>query len=339
MPAGTKVYAVKGGTVDNVWYDYGGGNSIQIKTGPGEWNWYMHLSKQLVRLGEHIRTGQLIAESGATGAFCKGAHLHFQLMRGDHPGNDTAIDPESYLKSLKGAAGGNGADAARSAILKAQAILGGDYRSSYITEQMMRVAKRESNYTSNAVNDWDINAQMGDPSKGMFQMIGSTFRTYAKSGFGNIMNPVDEAISAMRYIVDKYGWNGFKRAGDYAYENGGLITKHQIAEIGEGNKPEMIIPLTKRSRAIKLIEDAMRIVGMDTSSSNVTVNQDNSTVEKLLNHIAILTDTGNKLTRMLIETVKPNQQNNSLNNVEQTLSKISATRALALNYMEGGLDI
>ncbi|WP_195832329.1 peptidoglycan DD-metalloendopeptidase family protein, partial [Staphylococcus haemolyticus] len=339
MPAGTKVYAVKGGIVDNVWYDYGGGNSIQIKTGPGEWNWYMHLSKQLVRLGEHIRTGQLIAESGATGAYCKGAHLHFQLMRGDHPGNDTAIDPESYLKSLKGAAGGNGADAARSAILKAQAILGGNYRSSYITEQMMRVAKRESNYTSNAVNDWDINAQMGDPSKGMFQMIGSTFRTYAKSGFGNIMNPVDEAISAMRYIVDKYGWNGFKRAGDYAYENGGLITKHQIAEIGEGNKPEMIIPLTKRSRAIKLIEDAMRIVGMDTSSSNVTVNQDNSTVEKLLNHIAILTDTGNKLTRMLIETVKPNQQNNSLNNVEQTLSKISATRALALNYMEGGLDI
>ena len=152
-------------------------------------------------------------------------------------------------------------------------------------------------------------------------MIGSTFRTYAKSGFGNIMNPVDEAISAMRYIVDKYGWNGFKRAGDYAYENGGLITKHQIAEIGEGNKPEMIIPLTKRSRAIKLIEDAMRIVGMDTSSSNVTVNQDNSTVEKLLNHIAILTDTGNKLTRMLIETVKPNQQNNDLDNVEQTLSK------------------
>lgn len=337
MPAGTKVYAVKGGTVDNVWYDYGGGNSIQIKTGPDEWNWYMHLSKQLVRLGEHIRTGQLIAESGATGAFCKGAHLHFQLMRGDHPGNDTAIDPESYLKSLKGAAGGNGADAARSAILKAQAILGGNYRSSYITEQMMRVAKRESNYTSNAVNDWDINAQMGDPSKGMFQMIGSTFRTYAKSGFGNIMNPVDEAISAMRYIVDKYGWNGFKRAGDYAYENGGLITKHQIAEIGEGNKPEMIIPLTKRSRAIKLIEDAMRIVGMDTSSSNVTVNQDNSTVEKLLNHIAILTDTGNKLTRMLIETVKPNQQNNNLDNVEQTLSKISATRALALNYMEGDL--
>ena len=34
---------------------------------------------------------------------------------------------------------------------------------------MMRVAKRESNYTANAVNDWDVNAQNGTPSKGMFQ--------------------------------------------------------------------------------------------------------------------------------------------------------------------------
>ncbi|MCH4326227.1 phage tail tape measure protein [Staphylococcus haemolyticus] len=339
MPAGTSVYAVKGGTVDKLWYDYGGGNSIQIKTGPGEWNWYMHLSKQLVKLGEQFKTGQLIAKSGETGAYCKGAHLHFQLMRGDHPGNDTAIDPEPYLKSMKGAAGGNGADVARRAILKAQSILGGDYRSSYITEQMMRVAKRESNYTSNAVNDWDINAQMGTPSKGMFQMIEPSFRTYAKRGFGNMLNPVDEAISAMRYIVDKYGWNGFKRAGDYAYENGGLITKHQIAEIGEGNKPEMIIPLTKRSRAIQLIEDAMRIVGMDTGSHSINVNNDNSTIEKLLNQIAILTDTGNKLTRALIKAVKPNNQRNNISDVEQLLSKMSASRSLGMDYMEGGLDV
>lgn len=71
MPVVQKFTQLKGGTVDNVWYDYGGGNSIQIKTGPGEWNWYMHLSKQLVRLGEHIRTGQLIAESGQLVHFVK----------------------------------------------------------------------------------------------------------------------------------------------------------------------------------------------------------------------------------------------------------------------------
>ena len=42
---------------------------------------------------------------------------------------------------------------------------------------MMRVAKRESNFQADAVNNWDINARMGDPSKGMFQMIDHLFRS------------------------------------------------------------------------------------------------------------------------------------------------------------------
>ncbi|HDK4060542.1 TPA: M23 family metallopeptidase, partial [Staphylococcus aureus] len=82
MPTGTNIYAVKGGIADKVWTDYGGGNSIQIKTGANEWNWYMHLSKQLVRQGQRIKAGQLIGKSGATGNFVRGAHLHFQLMQG-----------------------------------------------------------------------------------------------------------------------------------------------------------------------------------------------------------------------------------------------------------------
>ena len=60
MPSGTNVYAVKGGIADKVWTDYSGGNSIQIKTGANEWNWYMHLSKQLARQGQRIKAGQLI---------------------------------------------------------------------------------------------------------------------------------------------------------------------------------------------------------------------------------------------------------------------------------------
>lgn len=105
MPTGTNIYAVKGGIADKVWTDYGGGNSIQIKTGANEWNWYMHLSKQLARQGQRIKAGQLIGKSGATGNFVRGAHLHFQLMRGSHPGNDTAVDPMKWLKSLKGGGG------------------------------------------------------------------------------------------------------------------------------------------------------------------------------------------------------------------------------------------
>ncbi|UXR54333.1 phage tail tape measure protein [Staphylococcus schleiferi] len=348
MPTGTNIYAVKGGIADRVWTDFGGGNAIQIKTGANEWNWYMHLSKQIARQGQRIKAGQLIAKSGATGNFVRGAHLHFQLMRGSHPGNDTAVDPMQWLKSLKGSAGavgGSGYTNARNAILKAQAILGGRYRSPFITNEMLRVAKRESNYTSDAVNNWDINAQRGTPSKGMFQMIEPSFRAYAIRGHGNILNSVDEAISAMRYIVGKWvpimgSWrSAFKRAGDYAYENGGLSTTHKLAQISEGNKPEMIVPLTKRTRAIQLIEQAMRYVGMETGTTNVTVNEDNRMVEKLLKQIVMLTDKGNKLTSALIQTVSSND--NSLNstdeirNLEKVLSKQSGQRVSANNYMGG----
>lgn len=41
------------------------------------------------------------------------------------------------------------------------------------------IAQRESNFQPNAVNNWDSNAQKGTPSKGMFQFIEPTFKSYA----------------------------------------------------------------------------------------------------------------------------------------------------------------
>ncbi|EMC0274946.1 phage tail tape measure protein [Staphylococcus pseudintermedius] len=345
MPAGTNIYAVKGGIADRVWTDFGGGNSIQIKTGANEWNWYMHLSKQIARQGQRIKAGQLIGLSGASGNFVRGAHLHFQLMRGSHPGNDTAVDPIQWLKSLKGAVsaiGGSGYNLAKSAILKAQEILGGQYKSPFITNEMLRVAKRESNYTSDAVNNWDINAQRGTPSKGMFQMIEPTFKAYALRGHENMFNTVDEAIAAMRYIVGKWvpimgSWNSaFKRAGDYAYENGGLSTTHKLAQISEGDKPEMIVPLTKRTRAIQLIEQAMRFVGMESGSTNMTFNQDNSLVESLLKQLLILSDENNKLTEKLVYILSQPNGNIDLKGAEKLISALAGNRSNQLSYMQGG---
>lgn len=43
------------------------------------------------------------------------------------------------------------------------------------------MARRESNFRTGAVNNWDSNAKAGTPSKGLFQFIEPTFNSYAAS--------------------------------------------------------------------------------------------------------------------------------------------------------------
>lgn len=352
MPIGTNVYAVKGGKADKVWTDYGGGKSVQIKTGQGEWNWYMHLSKQIAKQGQRIKAGQLIGKSGDTGNFVRGAHLHFQLMRGSHPGNDTAKDPYHWLKSLKGKAGGSGAANARRAIKRAQAILGGRYRASYITEQMMRVAKRESNYTADAQNNWDSNAKAGTPSKGMFQMIEPSFRAYAKPGHGNILNPTDEAISAMRYIVGKWvpimgSWrSAFKRAGDYAYKTGGIITNNGLYNLADGGYPEFVIPTdpARQSDAMKLLAIAAEHVGSKTSGNkrpsqlrtpnNLGGSDNQEVVNMLARQLEATQQQVDLLTQLVASSQRIEEQPKGFN--EREVSKAQGKRAKMMAYNLGG---
>ena len=332
MTPGTSIKAVAGGKVSKVWNDYGGGQSIEIDIGKGLTNWYMHLSKQLVKQGQRVGVGDLIAKSGNTGAFTAGTgHLHFQLNKYGKPQSNVL----EWLKGLGTSSGGKGESYARSVIQQAQNILGGRYKGSSILQNMMKLAKRESNYDSNAVNDWDINAQRGTPSKGLFQMIQPTFASNAKSGFGNFNNPVHQAISAMQYIVRTYGWGGFPRAAAYAYANGGISTNHKIAEISEGNKAEMVVPLTKRTRAIQLIEQAMRYIGMETGSTNVTVNNDNSTIEKILSQLVRVSDYNNKLTQTIIKLLS-NSKQGSPKDAAKVISQILGENMMMASYSQGG---
>lgn len=47
------------------------------------------------------------------------------------------------------------------------------------------------------------------------------------------------------------------------FENGGLITRHGFFEGAEGDKPEMILPLSNPPRALELMNDAFDFMGMD----------------------------------------------------------------------------
>lgn len=124
------------------------------------------------------------------------------------------------------------------------------------------IAQHESGFRD-IVNTWDSNAKAGTPSAGWFQMIEPTFKANAKPGYNKWRNPLDQAISAIRYIQRKYGGIAnvpglvsMRRGGAYqGYANGGIVTSPQLAMIGEGRGPETVIPwdISKRSRAYQLM--------------------------------------------------------------------------------------
>lgn len=82
----------------------------------------------------------------------------------------------------------------------------------------------ESNGDPKARNDWDINAKNGDPSVGLLQVIGSTFRAYRDKSLPNDQtHPLANVVAALNYVRARYGgpekiWP--TRAG---YKDGGLV--------------------------------------------------------------------------------------------------------------------
>ncbi|MDI5964958.1 transglycosylase SLT domain-containing protein [Streptomyces sp. SL54] len=73
-------------------------------------------------------------------------------------------------------------------------------------EGIKRNALRESSGNPHAINNWDINAQNGVPSKGLLQVIPPTFATYHVAGTSkNIYDPVANIVAACNYAEHRYG--------------------------------------------------------------------------------------------------------------------------------------
>ncbi|WP_033613701.1 hypothetical protein, partial [Lactiplantibacillus fabifermentans] len=57
-------------------------------------------------------------------------------------------------------------------------------------------------------------------------------------------------------------WNGgWAPSGHRRMANGGLVDAHQMIEIAEQNKPEMVLPLTNIPRSMELIKQALSFMG------------------------------------------------------------------------------
>jgi hypothetical protein len=90
-PKGTPIYAASGGVVSEARYMTGYGKLVEINHGNGMSTRYAHASSIVVKLGDVVEKGQLIARVGSTGQ-STGSHLHFEVRMAGH-----ALDPKLFL--------------------------------------------------------------------------------------------------------------------------------------------------------------------------------------------------------------------------------------------------
>lgn len=94
---------------------------------------------------------------------------------------------------------------------------------------------QESGGDPNAQNNWDSNAAAGDPSVGLAQTIGATFRAYRDPKLpNNPRHPIANLAAALNYMKDRYG--RVVAANGQGYAEGGFVDG-DVEAFASGGKP------------------------------------------------------------------------------------------------------
>lgn len=92
-PYGSKILASTDGRVTFTGWKGAYGNMVDVEHGFGFSSRYGHLSKILVKKGQFVKKGQVIAIQGSTGR-STGHHLHYEVRY-----NNKALNPKNFLKA------------------------------------------------------------------------------------------------------------------------------------------------------------------------------------------------------------------------------------------------
>ncbi|AVE82478.1 peptidase M23 [Lactiplantibacillus plantarum] len=154
----------------------------------------------------------------------------------------------------------------------------------------------------------DVNSANGNPAGGPLQFTKTTFDAFAFPGHHNFRSSFDQVLAFLNnsdYLHAtgntsiwghaKYDWLHSGPQGHKRFENGGIINTNQLIEVAEHNKPEMVVPLTNKSRANQLIAQANQVVNGNNGSQVATQSSEsNEKLDKLISLMsAILGNMGN----------------------------------------------
>jgi murein DD-endopeptidase MepM/ murein hydrolase activator NlpD len=99
VPVGTDVLAVADGKIEAANWGKSYGTQL-VQSCDGGYFIYAHLSQALVKPGDKVKAGQVIAKSGNTGN-STGPHLHVELRNNIRWGAGTDLDPAALIGTKK----------------------------------------------------------------------------------------------------------------------------------------------------------------------------------------------------------------------------------------------
>lgn len=106
-------------------------------------------------------------------------------------------------------------------------------------QRLLYQMKTESGGNPRAINNWDINAKNGTPSKGLMQVIDPTFKTWAMPPYNkDIYDPLSNMLASIRYAVARYG-SLAKAYSGHGYADGGF-PKFGEYFLARENGPELV---------------------------------------------------------------------------------------------------
>lgn len=178
--------------------------------------------------------------------------------------------------------------------------MAGQYSEANLTRLLYQM-QTESGGNPKAINNWDINAKRGTPSKGLMQVIDPTFRAYAMPGYNtNIYDPLSNMLASIRYAVARYGslakaYRGVGYEGGIGkinlsdllampkldiswFKDGGILTKPAIFQMANGkwggageSGAEVIAPTDKLKKYVQ--EAVLEIFGTKNIEINMNITQ------------------------------------------------------------------